>query len=214
MKVHLSKWDHEYVMKLNTSRLILLSVVTVLASICVGVVIAQPSNGLARFNAQALTITTPESKDVMINGTVNPIYISTPYLPANATTSGSAGGSTIVSPPIYPYPYYGDNYLVQMISQLLTTARDGTYTNLSISTQNGVTTIKADEVIASSYSFSLHLTGFKGVIDNNAHTVSVSASLIDYKEGATTFYGKDISFSSPYYTAVYNQGIVTPPTGK
>ncbi len=60
-------------------------------------------------------------------------------------------------------------------------------------------------------SFSLHVTGFKGVIDNNIHMISVTASLIGYKDGATT-YGKEVSFSSPIYSAIYNQGVVIPPT--
>lgn len=188
-------------MKMNTSRIILLSVITILASICVGVVIAQPSSST--------------------NPVVRTLTVS-PYLPANGTNPGN---QTVISTPLpipypYPYPYVGDNYLVQMITQLLTTAKDGTYTGLSVSTQNGVTTIMADEVTATSNSFSLHLVGFKGVIDSNKNVVSVTASLIDYKDGitisntngTTSFYGKDVSFTSPIYPTVYNQGVVIPPT--
>ncbi|MGD0805690.1 MAG: hypothetical protein ABSA11_16635 [Candidatus Bathyarchaeia archaeon] len=188
---------------MKTSNIILLSVVTLLVSICVGGVIAQP----------------PPSQTI---DSLNPNYVGTgivgnitvsPYIPANDTNS-DMGGGTITPRPIipYPYPYQGNNNLVQFITQLLTTAKDGTYTGLSISTQNGVTTIKADEVTVTSDSFSVHITGFMGVIDNNKNMISVTASLIDYKDGTTTFYGKDVSFSSPIYPAILSQGVVIPPT--
>jgi hypothetical protein len=101
-----------------------------------------------------------------------------------------------------PYPYSYPGYSIQSIIQGLLDAKDGAYTGLSVNTQNYVTTIKADEITVTSTSLSLHVTGLKCVIDKYANTISVNASLIDYKQGTTTFYGKDVSFSMPYYSEI------------
>jgi hypothetical protein len=115
----------------------------------------------------------------------------------------------------YPYPYPG--YSIQNIIQELLDAKDGTYTSLSVNTQNWVTTIKADEITVTSNSLSLHITGLKCVIDKYANTISVTASLIDYKQGITTFYGKDVSFTMPYFSEpipMMGTGTVPPETTK
>lgn len=203
-------------MNMNTSRVILLSVITALASLCVGVVLAQPNSTWTSFNTQSsITYVPSPSIRVTTNGTYigGPIVVS-PFIPANETKPVDVGGTTSVLPSIitYPYPilYSGPDYVVQYIVQLLMNANDGTYTGLTVSTQNGVTTIKANEVTVTSDSTSIHVIDFKCVIDKSTNTISVTASLIDYKEGATTFYGKDVSFSFPYGVAVYNSGGVVP----
>lgn len=93
---------------MNKSRLILLSVITVLATLCVGVVIPQLSNG---------------TNPVVRNLTISPNTTSNDTKPGNQMAI-----STSLPYILYPYPYFGNNYLVQIITQLLTTAKDGTYT--------------------------------------------------------------------------------------
>jgi hypothetical protein len=59
----------------------------------------------------------------------------------------------------------------------------------------------------------LFRSGLKCVIDKYANTISVTANLIDYKQYTTTFYGKDISFTTPYsvYTTMMGSTGVVPP---
>lgn len=182
-------------MKMNTPRSILISVAILLATLCVGVALAQPGSSIPYIKP-----TTNET---------TPLTIITAARPAD--------NSTIVSPLIMPYPYSYPGYSLQSIIQELLDAKDGTYTGLSLSTQNWVTTIKADEITVASNSLSLHLTGLKCVIDKYANTISVTASLIDYKQGTATFYGKDVSLTMPYYSEpipMMGTGTVPPQTSK
>jgi hypothetical protein len=178
------------------TRIILLSVVTLLATLCVGVSLAQPSS--------ITPLIGPTTNDTILLG-----GITIAYPPEN---------SSIVSPIImpYPYPYPGPSYSIQGIIQQLLDAKDGTYTGLSVNTINYVTTIKADEITVNSNSQSLHVTNLSCVIDKEANTISVTASLIDYKQGTTTFSGKDVSFTTPYYEVIpmMGTGTVSPQPSK
>jgi hypothetical protein len=177
---------------MKTTRLILISVVTLLATLCVGVVLAQPGPSIPNIRPTT-NVTTPLTSITSVN---------------------PSGNSTNLIMP-YPYPYPG--YSTPNVLQELLDAKNGTYIGLSVNTQNWVTTIKADEITVTSNSLSLHITGLKCVIDKYANTISVTASLIDYKQGTTNFYGKDISFTMPFYSEpipMLGTGIVPPQTQK
>jgi hypothetical protein len=167
------------------TRIILQSVVTLLATLCIGVALAQPGSFTPLIG--------PTTNDTIPLG-----GITIAYPPEN---------SSIVSPIILPYP--GPSYSIQGIIQQLLDAKDGTYTGLSVNTKNYVTTIKADEITVNSNSLSLHVTNLSCVIDKEANTISVTASLIEYKQGTTTFSGKDVSFTTPYYEVIPMMGTGT-----
>jgi hypothetical protein len=80
-----------------------------------------------------------------------------------------------------------------------------------VSTHNYVTTIKADEIIVDSYSLSLHVVDLNCVIDKEANIISVTASILNYKQGTTSFNGKNISFTTTYYEIIPMMGTETVP---
>jgi len=176
-------------MNMKTPRIILLSVVTLLVMLCVGVALAQPGT---------------------ITPLIRPLTNDTTSL-GGITIASPPENSSLISPIIMPYPYPGPNYSIQSIIQQLLDAKDGTYTGLSMNTKNYVTTVKADEIVVNSNSLSLHVTNLSLVIDKEANSISVTASLIDYKQGATTFGGKDVSFTTPYYEVIPMLGTGTVP---
>jgi hypothetical protein len=85
-----------------------------------------------------------------------------------------------------------------------------------LNTQNYVTTIKADEITVIDTQLSIHITGLKCVIDKYANTITVTASLIDYKQGTTTFYATNVSFTTPYQNEIMPMvgGVVPPQPSK
>ena len=180
--------------KMKTSRLIILSVSILLATLCVGVALAQPAS---------MPLMKPTTNETIPLG--------------GLISVGPISNSSIISP-IAPYPYYypTPNYSLQAIIQQLLDAKDGTYTNLSVNTHNYVTTIKADEITVTDTQLSIHLTEFKCVIDKYANTIAVTASLIDYKQGTTTLYAKNLSFTTPYYSEIVPMvgGVVPPQPSK
>jgi len=100
----------------------------------------------------------------------------------------------------YPYYYYyGSFYPVDNIMQILSNADDAQYKGLSIGTVNGVTTIKADEITATSSTDSLHAVSLKVVIDKNTGIASLTASSLDFKNSQSSFSGKSVSFTYQYY---------------
>jgi hypothetical protein len=183
------------VTKMKTSNLILLSVSILLVTLCVGVALAQPAPSIP-----LLKSTTNET--IPLGGLIS---------------VGPNNNSSLISP-IAPYPYYypTPNYSVQTIIQQLLDAKNGIYTNLSVNTQNYVTTIKADEIIVADTQLSINITNLKCIIDKYANTISITATLIDYKQGTTTFYAKDVSFTTPYYNEMMPMvsGVVPPQPSK
>jgi hypothetical protein len=177
------------------TRLRLLSVSILLATLCVGVALAQPATSMP-----------------LLKPTTNETIPLTDLI-----SVGPSSNSSIISP-IAPYPYYypSPNYSIQAILQQLLDAKDGSYTNLSLNTQNYVTTIKADEITVIDTQLSIHITGLKCVIDKYANTITVTASLIDYKQGTTTFYATNVSFTTPYQNEIMPMvgGVVPPQPSK
>ena len=136
--------------------------------------------------------------------TSNPLTLSVdPSLIGQITQARDAGGVT-TSPSIYPYyfPYYGNFYPVDQIMRILLNADNAQYKGLSIATVKGVTTIKADEITASSASESLRAVDFKAIIDKNTGKVSLTASTLDFKNDQGSFSGKSVSFTYQYYYAI------------
>jgi hypothetical protein len=167
---------------MNKSRLIILSVVVFLAAICVGGFVYAQTN-----QPNQPTGTDP----------IKPLI-----MPRNDSSSVGSGVNMPYPIPYYPYPV--DGSLSQIITQLLTNTGDGTYTNFSLSTVAGVTTITADEIKVASTYFTAHLVNLKAVIENQPYRSSpaqltITASLIEYKDSQTSFSGKDVSFSQPLY---------------
>lgn len=143
-----------------------------------------------------------------------------PSLIGQITQAGDASGIT-TSPSIYPYyfPYYGNFYPVDQIMRILLNADNAQYNGLSIVTVKGVTTIKADEITATSASESLHAVDFKAITDKNTGKVSLTASSLDFKDDQGSFSGKSVSFTYQYYYAMpmeikNSEGTISPMPSK
>ncbi len=143
-----------------------------------------------------------------------------PSLIGQISQARDAGGVT-TSPSIYPYyfPYYGNFYPVDQIMRILLSADNAVYKGLSIATVKGVTTIKADEITATSASESLRAVDFKAVIDKNTGKVSLTATSLDFKDGQGSFSGKSVSFTYQYYYAMpmetkNSEGTISPMPSK
>jgi len=173
---------------MKTPKIILLTVVTLLATLCIGVALAQPDT--------ITLLAKPAAKDTNSLG---------------GTSASPPANSTVISS-LYPYTDPGyPNYSIPGIIPELLDAKDGTYTGLSMNTHNYITTIKADEITVDSNSLSLHVVNLNCVIDKEANIISVTASLIDYRQGTTSFNGKDVSFTTPYYEIIPMMGTETVP---
>lgn len=167
---------------MNSSKIVVLIIVIAFASYGLAAVAQTPNT----------TISDPSTMSV------DPGYIG------QISQIRDSGGVTTSPSSIYPYyfPYYGNFYPVDQIMRILLNADNAQYKGLSISTVKGVTTIKADEITATSASESLRAVDFKAVLDKNTGKVSLTASTLDFKNDQGSFSGKSVSFTYQYYYAI------------
>ena len=168
---------------MNSSKIVVLIMVIAFASFGLAAVAQTPST-TTKLDASTLSVD--------------------PSLIGQITQARDGGGVTTSPSSIYPYyfPYYGNFYPVDQIMRILLNADNAQYKGLNIATVKGITTIKADEITATSASESLRAIDFKAIIDKNTGTVSLSASSLDFKDSQGSFSGKSVSFTYQYYYAV------------